>query len=285
MFEGFERGRIETDGAEINLRYGGDGPPLLLLHGFPQTHVAWHEVAPRLAEQCSVVVADLRGYGDSTGPPEPETADYSNRAMARDMVASMARLGYDRFALAGHDRGGRVAYRLALDHPEAVSKLAVLDMVPNVEKVDRFTVEMATAAYHWFFLAQPAPLPERLIGSDPEFFLDTLLDRWTGDGVLAPAAVEEYRRCFATASVVRAICADYRAGLSIDVDHDRADREAGNRIGCPVLSLWGSRGKSDLGSVWAHWADDVTATGVDCGHFLMEEAPAETARRLEAFLA
>ncbi|MFC7133265.1 MULTISPECIES: alpha/beta fold hydrolase [Salinibaculum] len=283
MFEDFDTRVVETSDAEIHLRLGGDGPPLVLVHGYPQTHVAWHAVAPALAEQFSVVVPDLRGYGDSIGPDEPTTADYSNRAMGRDIVELMGRLGYDRFGLAGHDRGGRVAYRLALDHPDRVDRLAVLDMVPNVEKLDRFTPEMAEAAFHWFLLAQPSPLPERLIGNDPAFFIDTMFERWAGDGVLSPDAIAEYRRCFCEDDTIRAICADYRAGLSLDVEHDRQDREQGRQIACPVLSLWGTDGKSDLRPVWERWADDVTGAGIDSGHFIMEEAPEETRRHLADF--
>jgi haloacetate dehalogenase len=285
MFDAFDSRVVETTGAAIHIEDGGDGPPLALLHGYPQTHVAWHEVAPALTDQFSVVVPDLRGYGDSVGPEHPDTTDYSNRTMALDIVEVMEQLGHERFALAGHDRGGRVAYRLALDHPDRVSRLAVLDMVPNVEKLDRFTPEMAEAAFHWFLLAQPAPLPERLVGHDPAFFIDTMFDRWTSEGTLEPDALAEYRRCFCDEDTIRAICADYRAGLGIDVEHDRTDREQGRRIECPVLSLWGVDGKSDLRPVWERWATDVTGTGLECGHFLMEEAPAATRGHLVEFFA
>lgn len=290
MFEGFESARVPTAEAEIFVRRGGAGPPLLLLHGYPQSHVAWHKVAPRLARRFTVVVPDLRGYGDSRGPaPDPGHTAYAKRAMARDMVEVMAGLGFARFALAGHDRGARVAYRLALDEPNRVERLAVLDIVPSLETAELTDKDLALATYHWFFLAQPAPLPERLIGADPDFYLDHTLDSWLGTpGAISPEARAEYRRCFRKDSVIRAACADYRAGLSVDLDHDRADRAAGRRIACPVLALWarqGSDGKAiDHLTLWRRWADEVVGLEAPCGHFLMEEAPETVAAALEDFL-
>jgi haloacetate dehalogenase len=290
MFEGFSREWIDTGEAEIHLVRGGEGPPLLLLHGFPQSHVAWHRVAPALAEAFTLVIPDLRGYGDSSGPePDPGNEAYSKRTMALDMVAAMAALGFERFALAGHDRGGRAAYRLALDHPERVSRLAVLDIVPTLEMADTVDLGLAIGTYHWFFLAQPAPLPERLIAGDPDFYLDFTLDSWAGDpGAIDPEARAQYRRCFRQDSVIAAGCADYRAGLTTDLAHDRVDRAAGRRVGCPLLALWAAQasdGKAiDFEGVWRRWADHVTAVEIPAGHFLMEEAPAETGQALRQFL-
>lgn len=289
MYEGFAREWIETDEAEIHLVRGGEGPPLLLLHGYPQSHVIWHAVAPRLAERFSLVIPDLRGYGDSTGPePDPENEAYSKRAMAEDMVAVMAALGHERFALAGHDRGGRVGYRLALDFPESVSRLAMLDIVPTLEMAERTDLALALSTYHWFFLAQPGGLPERLIAGEPDFYLEHTIGSWIGAGnALAPEAMAEYRRCFRQASVIAAACADYRAGLSIDLEHDRENREAGQKIACPLLSLRGgqySKGERfTFAEIWRAWAEDVTAEEIACGHFLAEEAPEETADALLRF--
>ena len=294
MFEGFTREWIETGEAEIHLVRGGEGPPLLLLHGYPQSHVCWHKVAPRLAETFSLVIPDLRGYGDSSGPapddgPGEENEAYSKRAMAEDMVEVMRTLGHERFALAGHDRGGRVAYRLALDTPETVTRLATLDIVPTLEMAERVDLGLAVSTYHWFFLAQPAPLPERLILGDPDFYLEHTLQSWLGArGEIAPAALAEYRRCFGEESVVRATCADYRAGLTSDLENDRADRAAGRRIACPLLALWGAESSEqkaalDFEAIWRGWAEDVTGVAIDAGHFLMEEAPEETAEALLRF--
>ena len=291
MFEGFETRRIATEGAEIHLVMGGSGPPLALLHGYPQSHVAWHRVAPRLAESFTVVVPDLRGYGDSTGPePDPGHQGYCKRAMAGDVAEVMAALGFERFGLAGHDRGGRVAYRLALDQPERVRRLAVLDMVPTLEMAERTDWAQALADYHWYFLAQPAPLPERLIGADPDFYLEHTIGSWLGAaGNIEAQAMAEYRRAFRRPSVIAAACADYRAGLTTDLAHDDADRAAGRRIACPLLALWGAEesdsGRHDYLAIWQGWADRATGRALQCGHFLMEEAPDETAAALAGFFA
>ena len=288
MFEGFTERRITTSGAEIHAVVGGDGPPLALLHGYPQTHVMWHRVAPRLAEAFTVVAPDLRGYGRSSKPPGGDgSANYAKRAMARDIVEVMAALGHDRFLLAGHDRGGRVAYRLALDHPDRVQGLATLDIMPTLEQFERMDRRGALGAFHWFLLAQPSPLPERLLGGDPVSFLHDLLSRWSGaESPFAPEAMADYERSFRDPETVRATCDDYRAGATIDCDLDAADRDAGRRIACPMLALWGDRGgdrRAAMMEVWGRWATDLRGAAIPCGHFLPEEAPAETAAALLDF--
>jgi len=289
VFEGFREHRIVCGEADIFALTGGDGPPLLLLHGFPQTHVMWRDVAEKLVSRFSLVIPDLRGYGDSKGPPpDAEHRRYSKRMMAADMVGVMSALGHDAFFVAGHDRGGRVAYRLALDCPERVAKLAVLDIVPTFDMWDRLNKDRAFASYHWLFLAQPAPLPERLIGADPDFYLQHLLDRWAGrPGVLDAAAVAEYKRHFRRPSMIEAACEDYRAGATVDFVDDVADRERGRRISCPTLLVWGRRYLSaKAGSpveVWKRWTVDVREVTLDCGHFIAEEEPAACASALAEF--
>jgi haloacetate dehalogenase len=287
MFEGFTTERVRAAGAAIHLVRGGQGPPVLLLHGYPETHVMWHRVAPALARDFTVVAPDLRGYGDSERPAsDPEHRGYSKRAMAQDQVDVMAALGFPRFAVAGHDRGARVAYRLALDHPDRVTRLAVLDIVPTGEAWRRMDQSSARSGFHWLLLCQPYDLPERLIGADPEYFLRHLLGRWAGDPArLAPEAVAEYVRCFRDPAVVHATCEDYRAGATVDRALDEADFGA-HRIACPVLALWSARfgGRLDVLGIWRDWADDVRGRALDCGHFLPEEAPEETAAALRQFL-
>jgi haloacetate dehalogenase len=289
MFEGFERHRISTHQAQIHVLTGGEGPPVLLLHGYPQTHVAWHAVAPRLRRHFSLVIPDLRGYGESKGPPaDAQHINYSKRAMAQDMVELMSAFGHERFMLAGHDRGGRVGYRLALDHPKRVSHFAAIDIIPTLTAAERMNKDTAMSTYHWLFLAQPAPMPERLIGNDPEFYLRHLLDRWAGNrGALDAGAVAEYIQRFRKPSVIEATCEDYRAGMSADLDHDRADRDAGRKIRCPTLILWGRRylsakAQSPL-EVWRGWATEVFEIALDCGHFVMEEQPQACADALYEF--
>lgn len=296
MFDGFQTERMETASTHIHLRIGGEGPPLLLLHGYPQTHVTWRRVAPVLAEHFTVVVPDLRGYGDSGTPPtDCEHAPYGKRAMAMDQVEVMTGLGFDVFAVAGHDRGARVAYRLALDHPERVSHLCSLDVIPTGDMWRKTDKDRALGAFHWMFLAQPAPKPETMIGHDPDFFLEWLLKSWAADGFeFDPKAMEEYRRCFRAPEVIHATCEDYRAGATIDDWLDEANRAAGRKIQCPVLFLWGAIrgfGGPDSGDqafdpldAWRQWAADVSGGPVDAGHFLPEEAPEEVVRRLKAFL-
>jgi haloacetate dehalogenase len=287
MFDNFTLKTIDADGESIRARIGGNGPPLLLLHGNPQTHVMWHAVAPVLARHFTVIATDLTGYGMSSKPPSSDDhAPYSKRAMANDQIAAMRKLGYTQFMVAGHDRGGRVAYRMALDHPQVVQKLALLDIVPTLEAFNRGGREFGLGYYHWFFLAQPAPLPETLINRDPDWFWHWHTDR--GQGQMFDAeAVEDYLTCFRNADTVRAICEDYRAGATIDCRIDEADKLAGRRIGCPLLVLWGKRARLeswyDTLAVWRGWADDVRGGALDCGHYLAEEKPAETAEALITF--
>jgi haloacetate dehalogenase len=294
LFPGFTERRIATPAAEIAVWMGGSGPPLLLLHGFPQTHACWHLVAPRLAAFFTIVCPDLRGYGASrfSGAETPDHAAHSKRAMAEDQVATMAALGFERFFVAGHDRGGRVAYRLALDHPDRVAKLAVLDIVPTLEQFERMNAASALSAYHWLFLAQKFDLPERLIAGDPDFYLDWTIGSWVAPGgLLAPEAMAAYRRAFRDASVIHAACEDYRAGATIDCDIDRGDRDAGRRIECPLLALWGGRRSVGAAAAaagpidtWRRWARAVEGGPIACGHFLPEEAPEPVAQALARFL-
>ncbi|TFV76794.1 alpha/beta hydrolase [Blastococcus sp. CT_GayMR19] len=275
----------------VHAAVGGDGPPVLLLHGFPQTHVMWHRVAPALARSHTVVAADLRGYGDSSRPPAgADHAGYSFRAMAADQHALMTALGHERYAVVGHDRGARVAHRLALDEPDAVTHVALLDILPTAHVYDSVDRRLATAYYHWFFFIQPAPVPERLIAGDPIGYLHSLLGGW-GSRLDAqdPGALKEYERCFLDADARSAMLEDYRAGASVDYDLDTADAAAGRRVAAPLLVLWGSRsvvgrGPDDPLTVWRTRAGEVSGHAVDAGHFLAEERPAETAAALEEFL-
>ncbi len=288
MFEGFERVRIETEGASINAVCGGKGPPVLLLHGYPQTLVMWHLAAPRLAESFTVVATDLRGYGDSSKPEGGANhAAYSKRSMAADQVEVMEALGFGSFAAVGHDRGGRVAHRMALDYPERVTKLAVLDIVPTHYVFATADKELATAYYHWFFLIQPYDLPERLIGADPDYFLGKKLGGWgTGIEMFVPEAYAEYERCFSDPKTIHASCEDYRAAATIDLEHDEADRD--QRVECPLLALWGEKGVVErlyeVLEVWSEYARNVRGRTLPCGHYLPEERPGETVGELVSFL-
>ncbi|HJO71710.1 MAG: alpha/beta hydrolase [Rhodospirillales bacterium] len=287
MFEGFTAADIETDGAVIHTVHGGSGPPLLLLHGYPQTHVMWHKIAPRLAERFTVVVPDLRGYGDSAKPPGDDThTAYSKRAMAKDQVDVMAALGFESFFVAGHDRGGRVSHRMVLDHPGRVRKLSVLDIVPTHRVFSTIDQTVATSYYHWFFLIQPFDLPETLIGSNPEYYLRKKLGSWGADvDSFSAEAMAEYVRCFTNPDTIHATCEDYRAAASIDLEHDEADMET--KISCPVLVLWGAKGlmerRFDVLATWRERAADVAGRALLCGHFLPEEAPEETYAELARF--
>jgi haloacetate dehalogenase len=286
MFDGFELTTIDTGEASIHVRHAGSGPPLLLLHGYPQTHAMWHLVAPALAEDFTVVATDLRGYGESSRPPS--TADhwpYTKRAMAQDQVAVMKALGFERFAVCGHDRGARVGYRMALDDPHRVSRLAMLDIVPTGETWRRADAAFGRGYWHWYFLAQPAPLPERMIAAAPDDFYGSR----GGREHFAPEALAEYDRWARDPATLHAMCEDYRAGATLDREHDEADRTRRRRIACPVLALWGARNFLDdwydvLG-IWRAWADDADGRALDCGHYLAEERPEETAAELRAFFA
>lgn len=274
---GFDKVRVKTDGAEINLVHGGSGSPLLLLHGYPQTHVMWHEVAPQLFGNYHVICPDLRGYGDSSKPQS--TADhypYSKRAMAQDMVEVMASFGYSDFFVAGHDRGARVTHRMALDYPEKIKKACVMDIAPTHHMFMTTDQNFATAYYHWFFLIQPDGLPEHMINADPAYYLREKLKRWSKSGAeFADEAVIEYVRCFSKPEAIHASCEDYRAAASIDLQHDEEDMN--KKIQCPLLVLWGSKGfvhrTYDVLSVWHDRAEQVEGRALDCGHFLPEEAP------------
>ena len=292
LFPGFASRRFTTQGAEIFARIGGSGPPLVLLHGYPQTQVMWHRIAPRLAERFQLIIPDLRGYGTSSTPPaDIEHYAYSKRAMARDVIDIADQLGIARFLCCGHDRGGRVAYRLALDHPERVEKLVVLDIVPTYDMWHRLTRDLAMQTFHWTFLAQHAPWPEEIIGRDPVGWLDHKLARWGGSGDLscfAPEALAHYRAFFSEPARLHATCEDYRAGAGYDLAADEADRLVGRRIACPVGVFWGAKGipsktTSPL-AIWDDWCDSVEGRPIQSGHFLPEENPEETASAILDFL-
>jgi haloacetate dehalogenase len=286
LFPGFGRRRVAAAGIEINCRLGGKGPAVLLLHGYPETHACWHRLAPQLTDAFSVVAPDLPGYGDSDYvEPDPANRQYSKRQSAVVMAELMGSLGHERYAVVGHDRGARVAYRLTLDRPDLVTRLALFDILPTVETWEAMRGASAIAEFHWPFLAQPGGLPEALIDRDPDFFLRYLMSRWAGDVArIGTQALAEYLRCFRRSPTIRATCADYRAGATVDVDDDEADRKAGRRIDCPLLVLWAGR-ERDLLPVWRRWASDVRGEGLDCGHFLQEEAPGEVAALLLPFLS
>jgi haloacetate dehalogenase len=296
LFPGFDSQFIEVPGATIFARIGGNGPPLLLLHGYPQTHVCWHKVAPELSRHFTLVIPDLRGYGASritagdTQTDIPHIA-YSKRAMAADFVAMMRALGHERFAVVSHDRGARVGYRLALDHPDAVTRLAVLDIVTTLDAWADTSRGTVIGRFHWSFLARPAPFPETMIGRDPAYFLEYLFAQWTAAGNLSafdPAAMDHYRAAFAEPEVIHATCEDYRAGATCDVTFDAADKTAGRQIGCPMLALWGvERGQGAINTplkAWEPWCPHIQGAGVVSGHFLAEEQPAATLSHLLPFL-
>jgi haloacetate dehalogenase len=290
LFPGFRSELVRTHGTEIHAVVGPrrEAPALLLLHGYPQTHVIWHKIAPRLAERFNVVASDLRGYGDSGKPATtPDHAPYSKREMAHDQVELMRALGHERFCLAGHDRGARVAHRLAVDHPGSVEALAVLDIAPTLAMYEATNEAFARAYWHWFFLILPAPIPERMIGNDPAMVLPAKMG--SGSAGLAPFAEEawaEYVRCF-TPAMVHASCEDYRAAAGIDLEHDRADRAAGRKVAAPLLALWGANGVIERCfrplDEWRRVADDVRGTALPAGHYLPEEVPDLVASNLEQF--
>jgi haloacetate dehalogenase len=288
LFPGFEPRRVRTSGTEINLVVGGSGPPLLLLHGYPQTHVMWHRIAPRLAQHFTIVCADLRGYGDSGKPvSDPDHRTYCKRAMAEDQVEVMQALGFPRFTVAGHDRGGRVAHRMARDYPDRIERLAVLDISPTALMYAKTDRAFATAYYHWFFLIQPYDLPERLIGADPVYYLRKKVGGWGTAGIATfhPAALAEYERCFRNPATIHATCEDYRAAASVDLEHDAAD--ARSKLPCPLLVLWGEKGVVhrlfDPVADWKSVARDVRGKALPSGHYLAEEVPDATYAELLAF--
>ncbi|WP_206518079.1 alpha/beta hydrolase [Rhodococcus sp. X156] len=289
LFPDFATDHLDTGDATIAVRHAGSGPPVLLLHGFPQTSAMWHQVAPALAREHTVVVPDLRGYGSSSKPAASDDhAAHSFRAMAADQVAVMRALGHDRFAVVGHDRGARVTHRMALDHPERVERLAVLDIVPTVHVLATADLTLAQRYYHWFFLSRPEPLPETLIGGDPVFFLHANLGALGGSlDDYDAEALAEYERCARDPGTVRGWCEDYRAALSIDAAHDRAD--ADRLLTQPLLALWGARGAVaelyDPLAVWRGYGSDVRGQAVDAGHFLVEQRPQECTTLLQQFLS
>ena len=293
LFPGFDERFVETAAGRFYTRSGGDGPPLLLLHGYPQTHHEWHAVAPRLAARFRVVLMDLRGYGRSCVPESRDGAGYNKRVMGKDAAAVMAALGHDRFRLVGHDRGGRVAYRLALDAPERLERLAVIDIVPTALIFRGFgEPKRGLKSYHWLFLAQPAPFPEALIGAAPRLFADHTLASWCKRKDLSafhPAALPHYRALFTDPARLHATCEDYRAGAGDDREQDEADLAAGRRFSVPLLVLWGDGGIPSSGTdpvaAWRQLASDVTGEEIDAGHFVPEENPDACAEALLRFLA
>jgi len=292
MFENFTRREIQTSGARIVTVRGGNGPPLLLMHGNPFTHASWHKFAPKLAQDFTVVCTDLRGYGDSEKPPGgADHSGYSFRAMAQDQVEGMAALGFDRFMAAGHDRGARVLARMTLDHPDKVTKAAILDIVPQHYLFNHVTQKWATGSYHWFFMIQPFDLPERLMGADPDYFIRKKLAKTEqGLGFFGEEALAEYMRCFRNPATIHGMCEDYRATAGVDLAMDTADFAAGRRIETPLLLLWGATGAvgrlQKPAEVWADYAVNIRgAEALPCGHYLSEEAPEETYRALHRFFA
>jgi haloacetate dehalogenase len=296
MLDGFrfEKQKVST-GIQIAYRICGEGQPLLLLHGYPQTHLMWAKMAHRLAEHFTVVMSDLRGYGDSDKPQsDPQHETYSFRAMAQDQASLMESLGYRQFAVAGHDRGARVTHRMCLDHPDRVTKAAVLDIAPTLTLYERTDMPFAMGYYEWFLLPQPEPFPERLIGADPKFYLRYELLGWSQNkeaeigSIFDPECLAEYERCFCNPQTIHATCEDYRAAASIDLAHDREDREAGKKIQCPLLVLWGNANRVlrtfDMLDTWRKVSDNsVEGHVLPCGHYLPEEVPQEVIKAFESF--
>jgi haloacetate dehalogenase len=287
MIPGFAAARVAAAGVTFSVHTAGRGPAVLLLHGYPQTHLIWRHLALGWAERFAVVAPDLKGYGASDAPPPAaDSSNYSKRAMAAELVGLMHALGHVRFAVVGHDRGARVAYRLALDHPQSVTKLVTLDIIPTGAAWAAATRTFAINTFHWGFLAQGAGLPERLIGGDPDAWLEYCCRKWVRDASALDDALEEYKRAFRRPEVVAATCADYRAGATLDDEHDRADLAAGRKIACPMLAVMsGARAQREPPEVWRQYALDVRGLTVDCGHFIPEEAPEAIAGPIAAFLA
>jgi haloacetate dehalogenase len=292
MFENFTRTEIKTSGARIVTVHGGKGPPLLLMHGNPFTHLSLHKIAPRLASEFTVVATDLRGYGDSEKPPGGDDhSGYSFRAMAQDQVEVMAALGFKRFYAAGHDRGARVLHRMCLDHPDKVARGAILDIIPQHHLLNNVTRQWGRFSWHWFFNIQPEPLPEKMMGADPDWFIQKKLAKTPqGLSFFGKEALADYMRCFRNPATIHAICEDYRATFGVDLDMDEADVKAGRKITCPVLLLWGATGgvgrNHDSMTIWPRYAADIRGgKALRCGHYLSEEAPEETYAELRAFFA
>ena len=290
MMEGFTRVEIETSGARIVTVHGGNGPPLLLMHGNPFTHLSWHKFAPRLAQEFTVVATDLRGYGDSEKPPGGDDhSGYSFRAMAQDQVEVMAALGFNKFMAAGHDRGARVLHRMCLDRPDAVERAAILDIIPQHHLFNNVTQAWATASYHWFFMIQPFDMPERLMSADPDYFITKKLSKSKqGLSFFGKEALEEYKRCFRNPATVHAMCEDYRATATVDLAMDTDDFAKGKKIACPALILWGATGTVGRvhkpAEIWQDYATNIVgAKALPCGHYLSEEAPEETYAELRGF--
>nr|WP_228535368.1 alpha/beta hydrolase [Noviherbaspirillum malthae] len=292
LFTGFRTLTLDVD-KHIGIRavVGGNGPPLLLLHGHPQTHAIWHKVAPALCERFTVVACDLRGYGDSSKPAGTDDhLNYSKRVMAGDMLQVMKQLGFERFSVMAHDRGARVAHRLAADHPEAVERAVLLDIAPTLAMYEQTSDAFARAYWHWFFLIQPAPLPERLIEADPAAYVhDVMGRRSAGLAPFDPRALDEYKRCLALPGTAHGICEDYRAAASIDLEHDRADRDAGHRLKMPLMVLWGEHGVVhrcfEPLEEWRRLANHVSGEALPCGHYIPEEAPAALLAKALPFLS
>ena len=289
MFDNFEELQIEANGTTINLVKGGSGPPLLMLHGYPQTHAMWNKIAPRLAEDFTVVCPDLRGYGDSAKVEgDPEHINYSKRTMGQDQVDVMKALGFDQFFLVGHDRGGRVSHRLTKDHPNSVLKLVTLDIIPTRAMFQIVDKDFATNTWHWFFLIQPFDFPETVIGGNPEFYARRGFDRTqNADKVFPPEALADSVRCFSIPGTIHAVCEDYRAGASIDLVHDEADFD--QKINCPMLALWSQTGfvgkTQDPLKIWGDYANNVKGKSLPCGHYIAEELPDESYAAIKQFLS
>jgi haloacetate dehalogenase len=291
LFPGFETRRIAGDGAEINLVCGGkrDGKGLLLLHGHPETHAIWNLMAPKLAEKYFVVAADLRGYGDSEKVKGlPDSSNYSKRTMALDQIKVMKALGHERFLVIGHDRGARVAHRLCLDHPQAVEKAVLLDICPTLAMYEQTTMEFARQYWHWFFLIQPHPFPETVLGADPEVFIRKHMSRGPkGPGLFHPEAFAEYIRCAKIPGTIHAFCSDYRAAAGIDLEHDRIDRAAGNKVTVPLRVFWGRDGTIarcfDAMKIWGDYAKDFDGSAAPSGHYVPEEAPEWLLEQVQKF--
>ncbi|RBP22265.1 haloacetate dehalogenase [Marinobacter pelagius] len=287
----FEYRQVNAGGVTINVAHAGSGRPLLLLHGYPQNHRMWQRVAPALTQDFHVICPDLRGYGDSDKPDsDPEHVTYSKRQMAADMVAVMRAFGHERFSVAGHDRGARVTHRLCLGFPDLVERACVMDIAPTLHMFEHTDQDFATGYYHWFFLIQPDNLPEHMIGLDPDYYLREKLRRWSAPGAtFDPETVGDYVRCFSAPEAIHASCEDYRAAATVDLDHDRADRDAGRKVTCPLLVLWGKEGfvnrTYDVLSVWRDYGADVHGKALECGHFLPEEAPESVIDELRRFFA